>query len=84
MIHAISYLSAYNLNDMRKIFAIIVICTLAVSCGEKKEEKKEGGFEMLGQLPLLSLQKKLIRSWLQWVKQSTALFAQLATWQTNV
>lgn len=46
MIHAISYLSASNLNDMRKIFAIIVICALAVSCGEKKEEKKEGGFEM--------------------------------------
>jgi mono/diheme cytochrome c family protein len=31
---------------MRKIFAIIAICAVATSCGEKKEEKKEGGFEM--------------------------------------
>jgi mono/diheme cytochrome c family protein len=31
---------------MRKILAIIGICALLVSCGEKKEEKKEGGFEM--------------------------------------
>ncbi len=46
MIRAISYISASNLNNMRKIFAIIGICALLVSCGEKKEEKKEGGFEM--------------------------------------
>ena len=46
MIRAISYISAFNLNNMRKIFAIIGICALLVSCGEKKEEKKEGGFEM--------------------------------------
>lgn len=46
MIHAISYISTSNINDMRKIFAIIGICALAASCGEKKEEKKEGGFEM--------------------------------------
>jgi mono/diheme cytochrome c family protein len=31
---------------MRKILAIIGICALLMSCGEKKEEKKEGGFEM--------------------------------------
>ncbi len=46
MIHAISYLSASNLNNMRKIFTLIGICAMTVSCGEKKEEKKEGGFEM--------------------------------------
>lgn len=46
MIRAISYISASNLNNMRKIFAIIGICALLVSCGEKKGEKKEEGFEM--------------------------------------
>jgi mono/diheme cytochrome c family protein len=31
---------------MRNILSVIGICALLVSCGEKKEEKKEGGFEM--------------------------------------
>lgn len=31
---------------MRKLLSLIGICTLVMSCGEKKEEKKEGGFEM--------------------------------------
>ncbi len=31
---------------MQKLFIILGVFALAVGCGEKKEEKKEGGFEM--------------------------------------
>ena len=31
---------------MRKILALLALTALVLGCGEKKEEKKEGGFEM--------------------------------------
>lgn len=31
---------------MKKVLTLLALCTFIVGCGEKKEEKKDGGFEM--------------------------------------
>lgn len=42
---AIHYISGIKPYDMKKIWSILAVAALIASCGEKKEEKKEG-FEM--------------------------------------